>query len=79
MMAKKLDSSSSMSIDDLKIRLNEYRFAVDGDREMLVRRLVDFEKSLVDTSNEAENQEDEDDQSNDTDGGGDDDDQIADH
>lgn len=73
-MAKKLDSSSdsvgvdSMSINDLRIRLNEYSLAVDGDREILVRRFIDLNDETVEsqkeeTQEEAENQEDEDDQS----------------
>ena len=73
-MAKKLDSSSdsvgvdSMSINDLRIRLNEYSLAVDGDREILVRRFIDLNDEPVEsrkeeTQEEDENQEDEDDQS----------------
>lgn len=63
MMAKKLDSSSDsaavdlMSIDDLKIRLNEYRFAVDGDREMLVRRFVDLMDSIDERNSQKEEQD----------------------
>ena len=80
-LAKKPDSSSdstgadSMSIDDLRIRLDEYSFAVDGDREMLIRRFVDLPKSNVETvefQEESETQEEQD-QINADDADGDDD------
>lgn len=86
MMAKKLDSSSnsagvdSMSIDSLRIQLDaENNLSIDGDREILVRRLVDHYKSCLvsdgDTQEETDTLEEEDeDQINaNEDAGGDDD------
>ena len=83
-MAKKLDSSSgsvgvdSMSINDLRIRLNEYSLAVDGDREILVRRFIDLHEPVesqeeLETQEEDETQEDEDQINANEDAGGDDD------
>jgi len=70
-MAKKLDSSSvaagtdSMSINDLRSRLSAYRFAVDGDREILVRRFVDLVKSIDEAEEEQDQSTTTDDQNND--------------
>jgi len=61
MMAKELDSSSnsggvdSMSIDSLRIQLDaENSLSIDGDREILVRRLVDHYKSCLDSDGETQ-------------------------
>ena len=80
-MAKKLEYSAdsagvdSMSIDDLRIRLDEYRFAVDGDREMLVRRFVDLVESIDESEEEQDQSTTADDQNNDAEADDDGDDQ----
>ena len=64
-----------MSIDDLRIRLDEYRFAVDGDREMLVRRFVDLVESIDESEEEQDQSTTADDQNNDAEADDDGDDQ----